>query len=78
MCGAPDEPASAHELPIQLATINPQMEHVIERTRNSSGLDLIIGSALASVHRPAKLLLPLYGGPRCTLLSCDVAASWCQ
>lgn len=37
------------------------MEHVIERTRNSSGLDLIIGSALASVHRPAKLLLPLYG-----------------
>lgn len=38
-----------------------QMEAVAERTRNSSGLTLLIGTALASVYRPAKMLLPVYG-----------------
>ncbi|PSC76963.1 mechanosensitive ion channel isoform A [Micractinium conductrix] len=38
-----------------------QMESVAERTRRSSGLPLLMGTALAAVHRPAKLLLPTYG-----------------
>lgn len=40
---------------------SPQMEAVTERTRSSSGLQLVVGTALASIHRPAKLLLPMYG-----------------
>ncbi|KAI7843449.1 hypothetical protein COHA_002927 [Chlorella ohadii] len=51
-----------------LELMGNKMEHVIERTRNSSGLDLVAGSALASVHRPAKLLLPLYGLFYCMLV----------
>lgn len=37
------------------------MEAVTEKTRNASGLTLLIGTALASVYRPAKMLLPVYG-----------------
>lgn len=39
------------------------MEAVAEKTRNSSGLSLLVGTALASVYRPAKMLLPVYGEP---------------
>ena len=37
-----------------------QMEAVHERNRRSSGLDLLLGTALAAMHRPAAVLLPLY------------------
>ena len=50
------------------------MESVAERTRRSSGLPLLMGTALAAVHRPAKLLLPTYGaaagGPVQGALAC--------
>lgn len=37
------------------------MEAMAERVNGASGLQLILGTALASVHRPAKILLPMYG-----------------
>jgi len=37
------------------------MEEVTEKTQNANGLELVVGTALVAVHRPAKLLLPLYG-----------------
>lgn len=45
-----------------LDLMGTKMEAVTEKTRNASGLTLLIGTALASVYRPAKMLLPVYGG----------------
>ncbi|KAL4435614.1 hypothetical protein ABPG77_002577 [Micractinium sp. CCAP 211/92] len=45
-----------------LDVMGTKMEAVAEKTRNSSGLSLLVGTALASVYRPAKMLLPVYGG----------------
>ncbi|KAI3434983.1 hypothetical protein D9Q98_003035 [Chlorella vulgaris] len=44
-----------------LALVGAKMDVVNERMRRSNGLDLLMGTALASVHRPALVLLPWYG-----------------
>ncbi|EFN57140.1 hypothetical protein CHLNCDRAFT_143472 [Chlorella variabilis] len=44
-----------------LALVGAQLEAVNERMRRSSGLELLFATALASVHRPALVLLPWYG-----------------
>ena len=51
-------PANPH---CPLLPLVPQMDAVQERTKQSSGLQLLIGTALAAVHKPAKVTLPYLG-----------------
>ncbi|EFN57141.1 hypothetical protein CHLNCDRAFT_143473 [Chlorella variabilis] len=44
-----------------LELVGEQLEAVNARVGRSNGLDVLVGTALASVHRPALVLLPWYG-----------------
>jgi hypothetical protein len=46
---------------LPLLPLPPQMDAVQERTKQSSGLQLLAGTALAAVHTPAKVTLPYLG-----------------
>ena len=46
---------------LPLPPLLPQMEAVQERTKRSNGLEMLLGTALTAVHKPAKVTLPYLG-----------------